>query len=87
MTSPSFWANTFVQVTQNDKSGSDAVAMDVGDDIKKRMQQVVASCNAQVQKLKQHLVDAQRQDAGNKTLIAECQGRIKWCEQEAAKAR
>lgn len=85
MMAPSFWANTFVQITQNGKSWSDAVAMDVGDDIQERIKSVVAEGMIQVQKLEQQLASARTQQAENRTLTAECQARIKWCEQEATK--
>ena len=85
MMAPSFWANTFVQITQNGKSWSDAVAMDVGEDIQERIKSVVAEGMIQVQKLEQQLASARNQQAENRTLTAECQARIKWCEQEAGK--
>lgn len=85
MMAPSFWANTFVQITQNGKSWSDAVAMDVGEDIQERIKSVVAEGMNQVQRLDQQLASARSQQAENRTLTAECQARIKWCEQEATK--
>ena len=86
MTAPSFWANTFVQMTENGKSWSDAVAMDVGDDIQLRMKEVVADGMKQVQKLEQKMAEAKGMEAANQKYISECEARIKWCEQEALKA-
>lgn len=85
MMAPSFWANTFVQITQNDKSWSDAVAMDVGEDIQERIKSVVAEGVRQVQKLEQQLASARSLQAENRKLTTECEARIKWFEQEAAK--
>jgi LysM domain len=86
MTAPSFWANTFVQMTQNGKSWSEAAAMDVGEDIQERMKMVVADGMKQIQTLEQKLAEARGQAAQNQKFIAECQARIKWCEQETLKA-
>jgi len=86
MTAPSFWANTFVQMTENGKSWSDVVAMDVGDDIQLRMKEVVADGMKQVQKLEQKMAEAKGMEAANQKYISECEARIKWCEQEALKA-
>ena len=85
MTSPSFWANTFVQVTQNKKSWSDAVAMDVGEDIDARIKEVVGNFQQQAQKLQQKLAEARTQQGENAKLLAECQTRIRWAEDEARK--
>lgn len=42
MTSPSFWANVWVQMVDNHKGWSEAVSSDIGDDIKKRIRTVAA---------------------------------------------
>jgi chromosome segregation ATPase len=85
MTAPSFWANTFVQITQNKKTWSQAVATDVGEDIDTRIQEVVANFQRQLQTLQRKLTEVRAQQAENAKLIAECQARIRWVEAEARK--
>jgi hypothetical protein len=46
---------------------------------------VVAEGANLVQKLEPQLASAHGQQAENRTLTAECEARIKWCEQEATK--
>lgn len=84
MTSPSFWAHTYVQMTENGKSWSDAVTMEIGDDIKQRIQQVVANSAKHIKKLqaKQQALKAELAAIGG--LAKGCRARIQAYEKAAA---
>ncbi|MEN1678586.1 MAG: LysM domain-containing protein [Planctomycetota bacterium] len=84
MTSPSFWANTWVQMTQNGKSWSEAVTMEVGDDIKQRIAEVKAQSNKLLKTLQDRKADEQSRKKQLPKDAAAAQQRIKLIEQEVA---
>ena len=83
MTSPSFWANTYVEMTENGKSWSDAVTSDIGSSIKERIKSVVANSAAQIKKLQAAQKAATAELAEIKGEIKGCEARIKSNEKAA----
>lgn len=84
MTSPSFWAQTYVQMVHNKKSWSDAVSMEIGADIEEQRQQAIATGNKTQARLKKIQNDFRAQLAEVQKQIKETEARMKANEREAA---
>lgn len=84
MTSPSFWAHTYVQMTENGKSWSEAVTMDIGDDIKQRIKEVVARSADNIKKFQAHKKAAEASLTVTQGMIKGSSARIKAYEKSAA---
>ncbi len=85
MTSPSFWADAWIKKFHEHKSWSEAVSGEVGDDIVERIKWVEAQGAQTVSHLKQTQSKFAAQLGETQALLKECDARIKWNEQEAAK--
>ena len=85
MTSPSFWANAYVQKFKEDKTWSQAMASEVGEDIEDRIKWVRAEGAKLIKRLQDQQNAIRAQLAETQSLTRECDVRIKWNEQEAAK--
>lgn len=85
MTSPSFWANAYVQKFKEGKTFSQAMTSEVGEDIEERIKWVIAEGARQIKRLQDQQNAIKAQLAETRSLMRECDARIKWNEQEAAK--
>jgi len=81
MTSPSFWANTYV-LMKDGKSWSEASTAKVGDDIKKIMKDHLAASQQKVAKLEAQLKAAKNDLASTQQLIAIAKERLLQQEKE-----
>lgn len=84
MTSPSFWAHTYVQMTENGKSWSEAVTMDIGEDIDRRIKEYIQKCADDVGKLKPERKDVEKRLSEVQGFLGECAQRIKAVEANAS---
>ncbi|GGC73956.1 hypothetical protein GCM10011504_58980 [Siccirubricoccus deserti] len=84
MTSPSFWANNWVQIVNNGKSWSEAVTMELGDDIKQRILEIETLSRRDLQKLEQQLKAQKTASDRLEDLLRQCDELIKQNERGAA---
>jgi len=84
MTSPSFWAQTYVEMTDNGRTWSQAVTMEIGQSIEERIKLVVRNGANAIQKLQAERATVKNQLTETQRLIQEHEARIKRSEQEAS---
>jgi hypothetical protein len=84
MTSPSFWSQTAIEL-KSGKSWSDAVTMEVGDDLKESREAVLKDAAEYVKKLRSFQAASKARIAENQILIRECDARFKFNEEQARK--
>jgi hypothetical protein len=90
MTSPSFWANTYTQAMPRSmggegKSWSEAVTMEVGEDIDNRIKSVIADGAKHIRTLQADQAKVRQRLTETQKLIKECDARAKMFEDQASK--
>ena len=87
VTSPSFWAHVYVQMTDNGKTWSEAVTSDVGDGIRERIRWVQSESDKTQKALTERRQALADRLSKAQQLEKACAARIARCEAEARAAR